>query len=174
MKIILKLLILVVAIVGFETHAKDLTVGSLAPAAITVDQEGQSVDLAQVYKENKFVLVYFYPKADTPGCTAQACSLRDSYEVLLKKGVKIFGVSTDTVKSQKAFHTKYKLPFALLADSDKKVIKAFGVSSLMGYAHREAFLIKDGVVVWLDQDASTKEQANDVLKYLESTNESGK
>jgi thioredoxin-dependent peroxiredoxin len=113
-----------------------------------------------------YLLVYFYPKADTPGCTKQACSLRDEYAKLTDKGVKIYGVSNDSVKAQKAFADKYKLPFDLLADEDGAVIKAFGVPSTMGFAKRQAFLFKDGKLVWRDLSASTAEQAADVLEFL--------
>jgi peroxiredoxin Q/BCP len=110
--------------------------------------------------------VYFYPKADTPGCTKQACSLRDSYAALKDRGVKIYGVSMDKVKSQKAFQDKYKLPFDLLADEDGTVVDAFGVPKTMGFSKRQAFLFKDGKLVWSDMSASTEEQAADVLKFL--------
>lgn len=114
-----------------------------------------------------WLLVYFYPKSDTPGCTKQACSLRDSFEALTEKGVKVLAVSTDPVKSQKAFKDKYKLPFDVIADEDSAVVKAFGVPSTMGFAKRQAFLFKDGKLVWRDLSASTDKQAADVLAVLE-------
>jgi len=112
-------------------------------------------------------LVYFYPKADTAGCTKQACSLRDSYTVLQERGVRIFGVSGDDSAAQKAFETKYRLPFRLLADTEKKVMDAFGVPHMGSFASRQAFLFKDGKVVWRDLTASTAEQAKDVLEAIE-------
>jgi peroxiredoxin Q/BCP len=169
----MKFFIFALALASLNCRAADVTVGSSAPVAVSIDQDGKPVDLAQVYKENKYVLIYFYPKADTPGCTAQACSLRDSYEALQKKGIVIYGVSLDDVKSQKAFQKKYKLPFNLLADEKKNVVNAFDVPSLMGYAKRQAFLVKEGKIVWLDREASTKEQAADILKYLDSENSKG-
>jgi peroxiredoxin Q/BCP len=113
------------------------------------------------------VVVYFYPKADTPGCTKQACSLRDAFATLTEKGVTVYGVSHDGVAAQKDFHKKYKLPFDLLADEKKELSKAFGVpSNQLGMASRQAFLIKDGKIVWRDLKASTDKQADDVLAAL--------
>ncbi len=137
-----------------------------APTPKAVDQNGAPVDFAALYKAGP-VLVYFYPKADTPGCTAQACSLRDSYEKLTDAGLTVVGVSTDGQAAQKAFQEKYKLPFTLVSDPEGAVLKAFGVSAgFGGFANREAFLIKDGVTVWHDSSASTAKQADDVLAQL--------
>lgn len=151
----------------FRAAAADapLELGAALPAVTAPDQEGAAVDLGTAAAKG-FVLVYFYPKADTGGCTAQACSLRDAYAGLTEKGVKIFGVSTDGTAAQKAFHEKYHLPFTLLADSEKKVVTAFGVPTNMGFASRQAFLFKDGKLVWRDLKASTKQQADDVLAAL--------
>lgn len=137
-----------------------------APRVEAVDQDGKTVALESFYKEKGFTLVYFYPKASTPGCTAQACSLRDAYEDLNKAGVHVVGVSMDKVTSQKKFAEKNKLPFTLLADPDGNVVKAFKVGSFLGFASRQAFLIKDGKVVWHDASASTSDQAADVLKAI--------
>jgi len=147
--------------------AAELKVGDATPQVKSVDQNKAPVDLG-AETQTGYTLVYFYPKADTPGCTAQACSLRDHYDVLTKKGVKVYGVSTDSPEDQLKFKEKHRLPFPLIADEDKTVLKAFGVSSTMGFASRQAFLMKDGKVVWIDRSASTKEQADDVLKVLES------
>lgn len=138
-----------------------------APTPEAVDQSGEPVDFAALYRRGP-VLVYFYPKADTPGCTAQACSLRDSYEKLTQAGLTVIGVSTDDAAAQKAFQEKYRLPFMLIADPEGKVLEAFGVNSRMGMARREAFLIRDGEIVWHDGSASTDKQAEDVLEQLES------
>lgn len=142
-----------------------LTVGQAAPTPKANDQDGHPVDLAALYAKGP-VLVYFYPKADTSGCTAQACSLRDAYEPLTDQGVTVIGVSTDSAKSQKAFQSKYKLPFTLIADTQKVVLQAFGVPNTFGYARREAFLIKDGKIVWHDANAKTDKQAEDVLAEM--------
>lgn len=136
-----------------------------APLVTALDQDGKTVDFEELYKAGP-VLVYFYPKADTPGCTAQACSLRDSYEKLTEHGITVVGVSSDSTKDQKAFQAKHKLPFTLIADTDKVVMNAFGVSHVAGFAKREAFLIKDSKIVWHDGSASTAKQAEDVLSVV--------
>ena len=153
------------AIFTTNALAEPLTVGSPIPTVEQKNQEDQVVKLAEVGAKG-YMLVYFYPKADTPGCTKQSCSLRDSYATLTDKSVKIFGVSADKVSSQKAFKEKYKLPFDLLADEDGKVIDSFGVPKTLGFAKRQAFLFKDGKLVWSDLSASTEQQAEDVLKFL--------
>jgi peroxiredoxin Q/BCP len=151
------------SILGFAAKAEPLAVGALAPRLATIDQDGQPIDLGALYDKG-LTLVYFYPKADTPGCTAEACSLRDAFADLVKNGVQVVGVSADTPESQKKFQQKYKLPFPLVADPDLKVIDAFGVAHTFGFASRQSFLIKDGKIVWCDLHASTKQQAADVLK----------
>jgi peroxiredoxin Q/BCP len=145
--------------------AEPVKVGDPAPQAQSVDQDGRPVELSRLYGSG-WTLVYFFPKADTPGCTAEACSLRDAFADLAKKGVTVVGVSADTPKEQKAFRDKYHIPFTLLADSDKRVIKAFGVPTTLGFASRQSFLIKDGKIVWRDLHASTKQQAADILKAV--------
>jgi peroxiredoxin Q/BCP len=145
--------------------AEPLAVGSAVPVVEQKNQDEQVVKLAEVGAKG-YLLVYFYPKADTPGCTKQACSLRDSYAALTDQGVKTFGVSSDKAAAQKAFKDKYKLPFDLLADHDAKVIDAFGVPKTMGFSKRQAFLFKDGKLVWSDLSASTEKQAEDVLKFI--------
>ena len=147
--------------------AEPLADGAAVPAVAQKNQDGAEVNLAQTGVSG-YLLVYFYPKADTPGCTKQACSLRDAYAKLTDKGVKIFGVSSDGVKAQKAFKDKYQLPFDLLADENGKVIDAFGVPKRMGFAKRQAFLFKDGKLVWRDLEASTEQQAADVLGFIEN------
>lgn len=146
-----------------------VNVGDPAPVATAPDQSGAAVNLADVYSKNKYTLVYFYPKADTPGCTAQGCSLRDSYAKLADKGVAVIGVSTDSAAAQAAFKEKYSLPFTLLADTEKNVLKAFGVGSLFGFSSRQAYLIHGGKVVYADHKGSTKQQADDVLGFLEKS-----
>ena len=146
--------------------AEPIDTGASIPVITAKDQDGSDVKLAEAGKDG-FTLVYFYPKADTPGCTKQACSLRDSYEKLTEQKVKVYGVSMDTVDAQKAFKEKYKLPFTLLSDKEGKVADAFGVPHVGGVAKRQAFLFKEGKLVWRDLTASTDEQAADVLKELE-------
>ncbi len=146
-------------------QAEPLAVGGTAPEVKAVNQDGQAVNLQEVYAKG-VVLVYFYPKADTPGCTKEACSIRDGWGELKKQGVQVIGVSGDSVEAQKKFAEKYKLPHTLLADSDGAVAKAFGVPTLFGLPKRQSFLIQGGKCVWNQLSASTTEQADDVLKAL--------
>jgi thioredoxin-dependent peroxiredoxin len=148
-------------------RAESLAVGAAAPAITGTTETGETLNFADVYKKG-YTLVYFFPKADTPGCTAQGCSLRDAYEDLTKQGITVIGVSTDKVADQKSFKEKYHFPFTLIADSDKKVMHAFGQEGIM-FANRQAFLIdKSGKIVWRDLKASTKKQAEDVLAALKT------
>jgi peroxiredoxin Q/BCP len=140
-------------------------VGKPAPRITARDQDGKQVDFGALYDQGT-VLVFFYPKANTPGCTAQACSLRDAYEDLSDAGVTIVGVSTDKAEKQQQFKSQHRLPFALIPDEDKTVIKAFGVPTFFGFSKRQAFLIQKGIVVWYDKSASTSQQAADIKEQL--------
>lgn len=155
----------VLAFLGLRAQAHALPVGAKAPAPAAVDQDGAPLSLTDLYARGP-VLVYFYPMADTPGCTAEACSLRDSFAELSREGLQVVGVSLDRSASQKAFKDKYQLPFPLIADTNGTVAKAFEVPTLGGFAKRQSFLIKDGVVAWADLSASTGKQAEDVRKAL--------
>jgi peroxiredoxin Q/BCP len=106
------------------------TVGQPAPEFTLSDQNGGSVSLSSL--KGGWVVVYFYPKDDTPGCTAESCSFRDSFEEFTDAGAKVVGISSDSVESHKAFATKHNLPFTLLADTDGSVRKAFGVGKTLG------------------------------------------
>lgn len=152
---------------GLTTPGKALAVGDAAPDVASRDEQGNEVRLADFYDDG-WTLVYFYPKADTPGCTAQACSLRDGFAPLTEKGVRVIGVSADKPEAQLRFKEKYRLPFMLLADSNRTVAKTFGVPALLGMPHRQSFLIKKGRIVWRDLHASTSKQAEDVLKTIEA------
>lgn len=101
-----------------------LKVGDLAPKFESIDQQGNPVSLSDFL--GKKVILYFYPKDDTPGCTAEACNLRDNYQILIEKGYKIIGVSPDDEKAHKKFSEKYVLPFALIPDKTKKIIQEYG------------------------------------------------
>lgn len=102
-----------------------LSEGMMAPSFEGTDQDGNSVKLAD-FTGSKVVL-YFYPKDDTPGCTAEACNLRDNWDSFLKKGFKVIGVSPDNEKSHRGFAKKYSLPFPLIADTSKKIVNDYGV-----------------------------------------------
>lgn len=158
------------SLLSLFARSEPLKVGDDAPAVTGVTETGESLAFADVYKKQPYTLVYFFPKADTAGCTKQGCSLRDSYEKLSQKGVAVIGVSHDDVAAQKAFKEKYQFPFTLIADDSNTVIKAFGVPTIpaTSLASRQAYLIRDGKVIWTDYSASTEQQAADVLKVLES------
>lgn len=145
--------------------AAAIDLGAALPSVSARDHEGRELKLAETAGSG-WTLVYFYPKADTPGCTKQACSLRDSFTELSERGVKVFGVSMDDVAAQKAFREKHQLPFTLLADKEGAVADAFGVPHALGFTKRQAFLFKDGKLVWRDLSASTERQAADVLEQL--------
>ncbi|MDR2983011.1 MAG: peroxiredoxin [Puniceicoccales bacterium] len=154
--------------ISLSATAAQLKVGDPLPDATAPDQDGKPLSL-QAYGSKGYLLIYFYPKADTPGCTKQACSLRDGYAELQKRGVKILGASLDTPEKQKAFQAKYKLPFSLLADKEKVIVSAFGVpTGITGLAKRQAYLFENGKCVWVDYAAATDKQAEDVLAFLDS------
>ncbi len=159
---------ILLALLPFLASAADkLAVGAPIPAITCNEQDGNPVDLSKVGSKG-YLLVYFYPKASTPGCTKQGCSLRDGWSALQKAGVQVLGVSTDAESSQKKFKDEQKFPFPLLADKEKKVTETFGVKNLAGMASRSAFLFKDGICVWVDPKGSTTDQADQVLAYLKS------
>lgn len=147
--------------------AAELKLGDKIPALTLPDQDGKPLDLAAHGSEG-YLLVFFYPKANTPGCTAQACSLRDAEAQLKERGVKIIGISADKPESQKKFVTEQRLPYPLVADSESKAIQAFGVEGMLGFARRSAFLFHNGKLVWRDAKSSTKDQAEVVLKALDT------
>jgi len=149
------------ALTGLASAAEPLDIGATAPALKGTNQDGKTVDLGEQYKKG-LVLVYFYPKAGTPGCTSEACSLRDAFADLNKLNLTVVGVSHDTVAEQKTFAVAQKLPFDLLADPKSEIYNAFGVPGF----NRQSFLVKDGKVVWRELKASTAEQANDVKKAV--------
>ncbi len=150
------------AFLGINLTAKPLEVGAPAPLITAPDENGDSVDFADVYAKG-LTLVYFYPKASTPGCTAQACSLRDGIADLKAVGVTVLGVSHDKPADQKKFKEAYDLPFTLIADADGQVIEAFGVpTAVLGISKRQSFLIQDGKVAWRSLKAQTKTHAEEV------------
>lgn len=148
----------------------DLKVGDKAPAFEAQDQEGRTVRLAD-FAGKQTVVLYFYPKDDTPGCTKEACSFRDGYGALQAAGAVVLGVSADTVASKKAFADKFHLPFPVLADPDRRIIGAYGVKMpLLPVSKRVTFIIdKAGVIrhIILNVDnASADRQVLEILKGL--------
>jgi peroxiredoxin Q/BCP len=140
-------------------------VGDAAPVVSGITDDGSTLNLGDVYKKNAYTVVWFYPKALTGGCTKQGCSLRDASDELKKQGVAIVGVSVDPVEKQKEFKEVNHFPYPLIADTDKTVIKAFGQDPARPLAAREAYLIKDGKIVYKDQGV-TEKQAENILKFL--------
>ena len=140
-----------------------LTVGATAPQISGLDNTGQMVDLGAELQSGT-TLLFFYPMAMTPGCTQQACSLRDNWSLLQERAVKVYGISSDSVESQQKFLSRHNLPFPLIADTDKRIAKAFGKSRWS----RHAYLFHNGKLVWLDTSASTRQQADDVLQALDT------
>ncbi|WP_016951566.1 peroxiredoxin [Anabaena sp. PCC 7108] len=141
-----------------------LAVGTDAPAFTAKDTNGNTVSLSDF--AGKTVVVYFYPKDDTPGCTKQACSFRDAQPEYQGKNVVVLGVSADDQAAHQAFTAKYNLNFPLLVDTDKALITAFDVDG-GGYAKRVTFVIDpNGKIVHVDSAVSTATHASDVLKAL--------
>ena len=148
------------------THLK---VGDKAPEFEALDQDGNTVKLSDY--QGKKLVVFFYPKASTPGCTAEACNLSDNYATFVKKGYDIVGVSADSQKRQSNFKEKYGFPYPLLADEDKSVINAFGVwgpKKFMGKEydgiHRTTFIIdENGTIEDVITKVKTKDHTNQIL-----------
>ena len=149
-----------------------LTEGDVAPEFEAPTNGGGKVSLAEFRGKN--VILYFYPKDDTPGCKKEACGFRDRFAELKKKGAVVLGISIDPVKSHNKFVEKYKLPFTLVADEDKKIVEAYGVwceKTFMGHkyqgTHRVTFLIgADGRIKKIWPKVKTGEHAEEVLAEL--------
>jgi len=152
------------------THLKP---GDKAPYFKGIDQNGNEISLDD-FKGKKLIL-YFYPKDNTPGCTAEACDLRDHYQFWLEKGYAVVGVSPDSVKSHQRFAEKYNLPFPLIADPDKEILKAYGVWGLKKNYGREyegvfrtTFIInEEGIIEEVFKKVKTKEHTKQILEKLE-------
>jgi peroxiredoxin Q/BCP len=143
--------------------------GDKAPSFSCIDENENLISLAE-YKGKKLVL-YFYPKDSTPGCTTEACNLRDNYKAMQKAGYEILGVSADTSKKHQKFIEKYNLPFHLLADVDRKVIEAYGVWGLKKFMgreydgiHRTTFVIDEkGIIEDVIEKVVTKAHAEQIM-----------
>ena len=147
-----------------------LKIGDKAPDFTGKDQDGKEITLSQ-FKGDKLVL-YFYPKDNTPGCTAEACDLRDNYDKFLAKGYKVVGVSKDSPKSHQNFIEKYNLPFPLISDTETQIQQAYGVwglKKMMGREYygtiRKTFVIdKEGIIEDIIEKVNTKAHARQILK----------
>jgi peroxiredoxin Q/BCP len=149
-----------------------LKTGDKAPDFTAKDQNGKTVSLADF--KDKTVILYFYPKDDTPGCTAEACDFRDNYQSLAGKGFEVIGVSTDDEKSHKKFETKYSLPFPLIADTDHNIVEAYGVwgeknmygKKYMGTVRTTFIIDAEGNIKQVIDKVDTKAASQQVLDLL--------
>ncbi len=150
-----------------------LKAGDKAPAFTAQDQNGNTIKLT-AYKGRKVVL-YFYPKDDTPGCTKEACNFRDNFNLLKKKGIEVIGISTDSVKSHGKFADKYELPFTLISDEDKTIVAGYGVwgekkfigKTYMG-TNRTTFIIDEkGIIQHIITKVDTTNATEQVLELIE-------
>lgn len=149
-----------------------LAAGDKAPDFTAKDQNGKTVSLSDF--KGKTVILYFYPKDDTPGCTAEACDFRDNYQSLIGKGYEVIGVSTDDEKSHKKFETKYSLPFPLIADEDKSIVEAYGVwaeknnygKKYMGTVRTTFIIDANGIISHVINKVDTKNSSQQVLDLV--------
>lgn len=149
-----------------------LEVGVKAPDFKLLDKDGNEVSLSDF--KNKKVVVYFYPRDNTPGCTKQACAFRDSYNEFQEKDVVVIGISKDSVKSHGNFATKHELPFILLSDPDLEAIKAYDVwqekklygKVSMGVVRTTYLIDEDGIIEKVYNKVKTDKNAGEILEYL--------
>ncbi len=155
-----------------KKYMTKLNIGDKAPSFNGLDQNGNSVQLTD-FKGSKLIL-YFYPKDNTPGCNAEACNLRDNYEMWLGKGYKVLGVSPDKQAAHQKFISKFDLPFSLISDTEKEIIKAYGAwgpKKLYGREYegllRSTFVIsEDGIVEQIFTKVKTKDHTNQILEKI--------
>jgi len=146
--------------------------GDKAPDFTAKNQNGEVVSLSGYLGKN--VILYFYPKDDTPGCTAESCNFRDNYQSLLQQGFEVIGVSTDNEKSHKKFESKYNLPFTLIADDEKKIVEAYGVwveknmygKTYMGTARTTFIIGADGVIKHIISKVDNPNASQQVLDVI--------
>tara|TARA_Y100001970_G_C14119949_1_gene795704 strand:+ start:180 stop:632 length:453 start_codon:yes stop_codon:yes gene_type:complete len=147
----------------------NLKIGDKAPDFEGKNQNNESVKLSSFIGEK--VVLYFYPRDNTPGCTAQACNLKDNFNELSRKGYKIIGVSSDSIKSHKKFEEKYSLPFDLISDEDKAIHKSYGTwieksmygRKYMGTARWTFIIDENGIINNIIEKVKTKEHTNQIL-----------
>ncbi|NET00555.1 MAG: peroxiredoxin [Sphaerospermopsis sp. SIO1G2] len=149
-----------------------IKVGDIAPDFSLPDQNGSSVSL-QDFRGQKAVVLYFYPKDDTPGCTAESCAFRDKYEVFKSAGAEVIGVSGDSSQSHQQFATKHNLPFTLLSDQGNKVRNSYGATTAFGFIPSRVTYVIDqsGVVQYVfDSMLNFKGHVEETLKKLQQSN----
>lgn len=152
---------------GILAHATDLKVGDAAPLFKVKTHLDADFDLSS--RKGQWTVLYFYPKADTPGCTKQACAFRDAIDNIRKVGADVFGVSADSVANQKAFHEKFNLKFTLLADADGAIIKAYGTKMpIITMSHRWTFIVgPDLKIRAIEKDVDPALDAKKVMAKIE-------
>ena len=163
-RLISKIFILSIIMISCNLFSDEvyLNEGQLAPDFTLFDQDGTPHTLS-LYKGKK-VVIYFYPKDDTPGCTKEACSIRDSYDDFTNQDIEVFGISYDNSKTHQQFIQKYKLPFNLLSDSDKLVSQLYGTKGAF-FPVRKTFLIDEyGKIVKIYDQVSVLDHGNDILR----------
>lgn len=154
-----------------------LEIGSKIPDLTGKDKDGKSIPLREY--SDKYLVIYFYPKDDTPGCTAQACSIRDMHQALLSKEIIVLGISADAENAHAKFSNKFQLPFTLISDTEKSIINAFGVwgpKKFMGRnyegIHRTTFLFdKSGILIHIITKPDTKQHAQEILNFYQNFKE---
>jgi len=152
--------------------AAELKPGDPAPAFTARTDQDRTFDLQE--RKGKWTVLYFYPKSGTPGCTKQACAFRDDMEAIRKLGAEVFGLSRDSVQSQRKFSLKHKLPFTLLADPEGKVINAYGTAGLLGYSKRWTFIVgPDLSIRWMRKDVDPVLDAQEVAGALRGFQKQG-
>jgi len=168
--------LLVISFVIFAIHtvrsqSKPLKVGDAIPSFALKDQNGNDFNI-DTYRGKKIMVIYFYPKDDTPGCTKEACSFRDTYESFTDLDVLVIGISADNIASHKKFEEKYKLPFTLLADVTNTVRKQFGVSKdLMVLPGRVTFVVnKQGVISSIFNNLKAEQHVEKSLEIIKKWN----
>lgn len=151
---------------GSSRAAAEIKVGGAAPVFKTVDHEGKPFDLQE--RKGKWTVLYFYPKADTPGCTKQACAYRDSIQKIRDLGAEVFGVSIDTVAAQAAFHKKYQLKFTLLADDKGAIVAAYGSKMpLLNVSKRMTFIIDPTLTIrYINPSVDPVKDADEVAQAI--------
>ena len=142
---------------------KILSIGDSLPRVVALDHENNEFDFEENLSDNVSV-VFFYPKAHTPGCTLQACSMRDAFKTLHEKGIKVLGVSSDSPKSQKSFKEKHSLPYTLISDRNGAVADAFGKSRWS----RQAYIFNGDKLIWKDTKGATSKQGEEAIAALSS------
>ena len=156
------------AVCWSPAHAARLKEGDKAPDFTLKQPDGKDVTLSKAW-EKKIVVLYFYPMDDTPGCTKEACAFRDLYQDFKNAGAEVLGISVDDAASHKKFLEKHKLPFILLADSEKKVTEFYDVKNLIGKAKRVTFVIdSNGIIKKIYPDVDVSTHGQEVLVYVKS------